>query len=246
MTTPCRQLFEYAMRHVTPKDVSDFCPSDPGYADYVREFTTILSSGIPPIASHFDITETIGLTRWSDASQESAPARFRRFRTFTNAVGLMISAGPEGPDDGMPANYFAVSLLDDAHALQDPELLSLLFPAFGEFHQRVAETEWVAGEAAFLLLGQLMLALMGVAPSTDIAAMSEQVIAEAAQCANRATSEFLWGCTFFDQLHDRWKHFVTLTFSRDATHDSTAALRDALLSSPCAGDASPAKLGCSP
>lgn len=232
MTPACGELFDYASRHVTPKDVSDYCPGDPGYDDYVRAFTAILSSGSTPSASHFDITETIGLTRWVDADGEADPNRFRRFRTFTNSVGIAIAAGPEGPDDCMPPNYFGVSLLDDAYALQDPHLLRLLSPVFAELHQRITETEWSAEESPFLILGQLVLAFLGFAPSADIAHLSEQLISEASKHAGHASPEFLWGCTFFDQLHVRWKHFVELSFPRDAANDSIASLRNALLSSP--------------
>jgi len=172
------------------------------------------------------------LTHWADADREADPIRFRWFRTFANSVGVAIATGPEGPNDCMPPNYFGVSLLDDAYALQDSHLHRLLLPVFVELHRRITESEWSAEEAPFFLLGQLVLAFLGFAPSTDITRLSGQFVAEASKYAGRASPEFLWGCTFFDQLHGRWKHFVELSFPRDAANDSIASLRNALLSSP--------------
>lgn len=232
MTPACRDLFDYASRHVTPEVISDYCPSDPGYADYVREFTAILASRSPPPKAHFDITETIGLTRWHDPDRESDPMRFRRFRTFTNSVGVAMTAGPEGPDENMPANYFVISLLDDAHALQDSHLLQLLPPVFAELHQQTVKTEWFSGEAPFLLLGQLVLAFLGFAPGMDVIRLSEQLVSEACEHPGYATPEFLWDCTLYNQLHHRWKHFVALSFPRVHEDDSIVSLRDALLYSP--------------
>ena len=232
MTPACRNLFDYASQHVTPATISEYCPSDPGYADYVREFTAILASGFPPPTAHFDISETIGLTRWHDPDLEADPMRFRRFRTFTNSVGVVMTAGPEGPDEEMPANYFAISLLDDAHALQDSHLLQLLPPVFAELHQQVVKTEWFAGEAPFLLLGQLVLAFLGFAPGIDVIRLSEQIVSEACEHPEYATPDFFWDCTVYNQLHHRWKHFVALSFPRVHEDDSIVSLRDALLDSP--------------
>jgi hypothetical protein len=230
MTPACRELFEYALRHVTPKAVADFCPHDPGYPDYVREFTAILSTGVPPSASSFEISECVNSTRWTDAASESGPVRFRRFRAFTNSVGVAICSGPEGPSDGMPPNYFGISLLDDAYALNDSEFLRRLFPVFQELHKRIAETQWGAEEALFFLLGQIVLAFMGFAPSASIPSLCEQLIAEESRHKGRASPEFLWGCTCFDQLHHQWKRFVEFSFPVREDSSCAALLRDALLS----------------
>jgi hypothetical protein len=228
----CRELFDYAADLVTEKDIADFCMPDPGYPGYVRTFTTILASGIPPVVSDFEISETVILTRVGNPMDESDPLRFRRFRTFTNAVGVGICAGPEGPQDNGP-NYLGISLLDDAYALQDSQLLRLLFPAFGELHRRLAGIEWIAGESPFFLLGQLVLAFMGFAPSADIAGLCDQLIAEGSRrYLFRSSPEFLWGCTGFDHSHHRWKHFVELSFPTGPANSSAALLRDAILYPP--------------
>jgi hypothetical protein len=124
MTPAIRELFEYALRHVTAKDISDFCPGDPGYGDYVRAFNAILESSTLPKEADFDITETIGLTIWSKADDWPDPVRFRRFRTLTNAVGIaLLVEDANGAEQNLRPNYLAIRSIEDAHALQDDALL---------------------------------------------------------------------------------------------------------------------------
>jgi hypothetical protein len=231
MKSACRELFHRASQQVTAKDISDFCPDDPGYAAYVRGFNRILSSGKLPIMSDFDVSETIGLTTWVKAEDEIDPGRFRRFRIFTTAVGMAILGGPEGPSESNPPNYLAIRLIEDAHALHDERLLSLLYRVFAEAHHRIIQSGSMSEEAPFFSLGQLIVTFLGHGIPEDIAKLADQVIAEADEHARHASNEFLWGCTFFNQLHDHWRHFVRLSFPTDASNDSVAALRDALLSS---------------
>src|SRR5580698_6516606 len=116
------QLFRYARGHVTCDDIGEFAPSDPGYANYVRAFTKIHESGTLPHEVSFDLSETIGLTRWWPAGEYSGPprARFRRFRTFVTSVGLDLCVGRKGLDQVFPPNYTAITLIDDAVAIADP------------------------------------------------------------------------------------------------------------------------------
>lgn len=228
MKQACRELFAHASRYVSAKDIADFCPSDPGYSDYVRAFVGILSSGAPPESYDFDITETINLTQWSDASCESDETRFRRFRIFSNACGITLLMDAEG-SEFMTPNYLAIGLIEDAHALQDEAVLGLLRDVFAEVHDLVVSDRWFGGETPFLSLGWLIVTLLGHGPPEEIPRLANQVIAEADKHAGQASNEFLWGCTFFNQLHDRWRHFVKLSFPANASNDSVAALRDALL-----------------
>ncbi len=127
MSDPHRQLFEYSMLHVTPQDILDFCPSDPGYDDYVCVFSEILSSRSLPTKGCFAISETIELTLFAEPEQELDWTRLRRFRTFTNAVALAMFAGPnDSPCIFVAPQEYQSCLLSDASALQDPELLRLL------------------------------------------------------------------------------------------------------------------------
>src|SRR3974390_1998580 len=112
MPRASEKLFHYAKGHITPRDIAEFAPMDPGYSNYVRTFTEILESGKLPHEADFDITETIGLTRWAKAGQFSEPLRFRRFRTFVTSTGLALSVAEK--DRGiLPPNYTVIMLIDD-------------------------------------------------------------------------------------------------------------------------------------
>ena len=43
MPEACRKVFDYTLQRVTPADIRDFAPQDPGYAEYVRTFLEILA-----------------------------------------------------------------------------------------------------------------------------------------------------------------------------------------------------------
>lgn len=211
------------------RDVADFCPDDPGYARYVRVFTRLLSEPSPPLTSNFEISETIGLTRWGDAEKETDPIRFRRFRVFTNAIGIAITVLGDGPSEDLPPIYLAGSLLDDSFVLGDAELLKLLPPVLAALHDRILGNEWFSGEVPFMTLGELLLALKKSAPKIDTEDLATRVISEASKERRWARSEFFWGCTNYNQLHDRWRHLVEQVFPTDASNTEVAALRDALL-----------------
>jgi hypothetical protein len=136
------KLFAHALHFVTPKDIANYCPNDPGYPGYVREFTSLLKSRRPPTSPNFEITETINLTRWGNAEEEREPERFRRFRIFTNAVAVMLYVSDGGSGDTIPANYVCVRLLEDALALQDSELMGLLYPVLGEMYHSADNAWW--------------------------------------------------------------------------------------------------------
>jgi hypothetical protein len=223
------KLFAHALHPVTPQDISNYCPNDPGYPGYVRVFTSILKSRRPPASSNFEISETINLTRWGNAEEERDPDRFRRFRILTNAVAVMLYLSDEGPGDTIPANYVCIRLLEDAFALQDAELMSLLYPAFDEMHHSAGNAWWGEDEKPFLILGQLLLTLMGYAPDADVQTLCDRLIEEEAHCTSNDSGEFLWGCTSFDQLHDQWKTLGDIAFPKESENESLLLLRAMLL-----------------
>jgi hypothetical protein len=229
MTPSCYKLFAYAADKVTPRDVWDFSPNDPGFPGYVREFTSILHSRKLPKDADFDITETIGLTMWGDAETEKDPVRFRRFRVFTNSVAVALCAGPDGAPLTMAANYAGIRLMEDAHALQDVQLQRLLYPVFGDLFARLETDGWSHDEAPLLLLGQLMLALMGYADPHDVPALAAKLVKLGTVGQNYVSSDFLWNGTNFDQLHSEWKRFVGIAFPENSPIEDVALLRDALL-----------------
>jgi hypothetical protein len=225
MANPCRELFDYAARFVTADDVSAYAPSDPGYPEYVRTFDAILAAGEPPAHSNFEITETIGLTRWADANLERDPPRFRRFRTFANAVGVALRVAGVLADDDIAGNYLAINLIEDAHELRDAELLRLLGPAFDAVHKTLRDQS--SGEAPFLSLGRLLVAAELGSSDRELSTLAVRVAVEAFTTRIDGATEFLWDCTYFDQLRRHWEwHVARLLGSRP---DGVAVLRDALL-----------------
>lgn len=233
MTIAALNFFKYAADNVTLEDVAKFCPNDPGYPDYVREFSAILTSRIIPTEFDFDITETINLTRWGKPEQEfqkQQAIRYRRFRIFTNAVGLAIILGPNEDGWNMGCNYYAISLLDDIAELEDLYANELLLPVLNEMHHKLSHTG-SPEEAVFYLLAQLFLALMGHAPKTNLNELVNQLIAEERRLDtdNDDRQEFLWPRTSFDQLHDRWRHFVEKLLPISTSPNPVSRLRDSLL-----------------
>jgi hypothetical protein len=223
-------LFECAMRDVSLKDVTDFCPDDPGYPGYVQAFAHILSQRQLPPEWDFDITETIGLPLYDNASALSDPDRFRRFRIFTNAVGIAMGVtSQEGPSAELPPNYLLIQLIGDAYDLGDAEVLGLLAQVIPEYLDRIRDDAWFDHEIPLLHLAQLMLALLGHDPGSDIEKLAQHVIASASSQEPTTSQNFLWGCTVFNQLHDRWRYFVDLTFEPHRSNAIISSLRDALL-----------------
>ncbi|MFT3788755.1 MAG: hypothetical protein QM770_21730 [Tepidisphaeraceae bacterium] len=222
MPEGCLTLFKYATRSVTIEDVARFAPDDLGCADYVRAFTSILTTRELPADPGFDEYEAIGLTRWDDPQRHDQPERFRRFRVLTNAVGLALTASGVGD---LTPNYLVVGLLDDAIALCDRDLLRLLAPAFDELHARLVAER--SEESPFTLLGTLLVRSRLNAPIEDLTALAEQIIAEEGRQTERHTGDFLFGCTNFDQLNHVWR--VLVRDHLPATTPTLAVLRSALL-----------------
>lgn len=229
MNPASRELFEYTARRVTREDLVDFCPGDPGYWDYVQEFELILRKTNPPEYTSSNIHETLGLTWGVEAGEVKDPIRYRRARTFANTVGVCLATGAEGPVGPyeIPPNYLAISLLDDAHALEDAELLPLLYRAFGELLERFDEQE--AEEAPFILLAQLILALKGFGPAGEADALADRLIAEESRHCKKWVPGFLWGCTNYNSRHDRWMYFVKRSFPEEGGSEAVTLVRDALL-----------------
>lgn len=172
----------------------------------------------------FAISETIGLTWWWDAESEKDPARFRRFRTFTNAVGLALQIRGIGYSVG-PGNYHAIGPIDDAHQLDDQALLQLLVPAFEEFQEVLHRQN--SEESPFLLVGLLLVkALLGHS-AAELSSIAQRMIDEELKYAGLASDAFLWGCTPYDQLNPRWKWFVAKVLG--ASSGDLGNLRKALL-----------------
>lgn len=227
LDSACIKLFEYARTKVTAKDIVDFCPGDPGYPAYVREFTSIWESGQLP-EMHFNVSETIGLTWWVRAFERLDEVRFRRFRTFTNSVGLAINSTKYDFSTCVPPNYLVASLLTDAFALNDLSLLPLLETAFVEFRERIKIQDNAPEEVPFLTLALTILALKGYPPKADISEMCSRVIKEADANKNEYPDEFLWDCSSFDGFRSEWTKLVEDSLPQHSKEEPVALLREML------------------
>lgn len=227
MSQACDELFHYAIGFVTPADIAAFAPGDPGYPDYVRQWREILAARSIPQQANFDITETVDLTRWAEADRESDPVRFRRFRVFTSAVALGMAVRDRVDDDQFPPNYTLIRLIDDADALRDLALWRLLAPAFEEVHQ--AWTRQPSEEAPFGLLGLLLVHAHLGAENSVLETIAERLIEQESRCETRASTDFLFGCTHYDQLDRHWKRHVKALLP--PASPSLGLVRDALLDS---------------
>lgn len=213
------------------EDVVLYSPGDPGYPDYVEVWTQILESGVAPEEQSFDLTETINLTRWTDADREKNPTRFRWYRVFTNSVAVILSALEEG--DLLPVNYTVLRLLQDAAALDDEELFKALEPVFPEFHSRIVKADYLPGEVPFVSLAVLVFACMGHGHVESLGDLAQRIIDEESQARKRGhdfgLASFMWGVACFDQLHDEWREMTRRWLPEFTTVFNLALLRSQLL-----------------
>ena len=225
MVSAIDRLFQYGLSIVRTSDVDEFVPDDVGYSEYVRTLRRILATRRIPAEADFEITETISLTWWSEASRKSDPIRFRRFRVLTNAVAMAMTVAGTAHDDVLPPNYMIVSLIDDARSLQDERLWSLLPTAFEEFAEVLDRRR--SGETAFALLGLLLVsARLGVSGQT-LSTIADRLIDEESRCPDRVESRFLLRCTGYPTLHSLWLKNVEDLLQ--PSMPSLALIRDALL-----------------
>lgn len=136
----------------------------------------------------------------------------------------MCAAGVSGDDVTIP-NYLAISLIDDSRALRDADQISRLIPPFDEFRALLCERN--SEESLFLTLGRLLLGLLVDRNIDDASRLADELIAEETRHSYRASGEFMWGCTFFDQLHGKWKYHVEQSLVPDT--ESLKLLRQELL-----------------
>jgi hypothetical protein len=222
----CTELFQYAASFVTPADVSAFVPRDPGSPGYDRMFRQILAARAIPARATFDITETVGLTRWVNAKRESDPVPFRRFRVFTNSVALLMSVLGRAHDEEFPPNYTVISLIDDTAALQDEALWKLLHSGFDQAYH--VWTDQHSEEAVFGLLGKLLAIAHLGASDRELTLIADELVDQESHCPDRVSGDFVFGCTVFDLLRHRWTvHIADLIRPVSPT---LSLIREALLS----------------
>lgn len=206
-------LFQYTRSKVTPQDIIDFSPNDPGYDNYVKLWNEILRTGKIPQETEFDLSEVIGLTGWGDPEEEANPERFRIYRRFTSAVGVGLLNQGNDSESVRPANYLARDLLIDIEP-DNRKYLNLLIEVFRNTRSQLMSTGFEE-EYPFFTFGLMILHQLDddYSSSDEVASL---LIEDEAQVRNDESlkylidnEQFLLGLTNYDQLHDDWRKFAS-------------------------------------
>jgi len=228
MTAHCDELFRYAASRAKETDILDFAPMDPGYDNYVAEWTRILRTRTLPAEMSFDVSETIRLTQLDHPEKMRNPTRFRRFRVLTNSVELALAV--RGIVDVFSSRTFLVNFIDDVRELGDTRLNGSLLQALDEFDAVIGQ--FGSDDLLFLLLGRILVRLLAQASMNDIPQLANHLITAESEVPKASSGEFLWGCTCFDQMHGVWKANVAALIPEDSSIPELALLRNALLVQP--------------
>lgn len=209
-----RELLARARARVTPADVARYIPNDPGCWEYLAAFEAIVHRGEAALSREFAVTETIALTRWSDAPTEVDPARFRWFRVLTCAVEVLL-------DDSEWPHYGLAALLVDSFALADAgddaaptDLLAAVAREIAAHRYRGSKPE----EQAFCVLAELLLAGVEALDHAAIAALCASLEACYLRWWEREGAEWEdppqspWRLTGYNQLHPVWLDLVAARF----------------------------------
>ncbi len=227
-----RELLARARCRVTRADVARYAPNDPGYPEYVEAFEAIVRRGEKALRRGFAVTETIGLTRWSDAPSEADAARFRWFRILTCAVEILL-------DDSEAPHYGLAALLVDSFALAETgdgeaplDLLSTVAREIAAMPLQYLRPD----EHAFCVLAELLLAEVDGLDHAGIEALCAALALRfekwwefrgAAWADEWHPEKSLWQITVWNQLHPVWLDLVEARFPVEPP--VAAALKERLL-----------------
>ncbi len=206
-------LFEWTRERVSERQISDYSPSDPGYASYVRLWTRIHRSGEIPKQSEFDLSEVIGLTGWADADDFREPKRFRAYRRFTSAVAVALITLGNDTESVRIGNYLARDLLIDV-ALEDQDHFRLVRAVLPVVRETLKETGYEE-EYPFFSFASLILAQQA-SDFEEVTTLAAQLLQDESDVRNNETmqyaiesSRFLFGLTNYDQLNADWLRFAS-------------------------------------
>ena len=196
-------LFLKCTSQISPEAITRWCPGDPGYKSYVKEWQQIWRSKRVPTESNFEVSETVGLTLW----EANSDPEFLRFRCFTNSVALKLMC-VHRQEVVFDLNYPLIRLLSDIISLRDHAAMKLFTYAI-----EVAERECAAGieflHAVPWLAHTRLLAAALNGNTNDLPNLSRHVIdmdKEFRASVGRfsVSGTFLLSLTSFDTLHPIW------------------------------------------
>lgn len=201
MTAHRRALLEAACRSVTVDDIrAHTIGIDPGYPAYVERLTAVRASRGQRGLDAVD-WEPIFHALGDEPSDDVARRRYRIFLAATGALhpalGELISP-----------NEVAVTLVEEgAH---DPRLARRCHDALEELSHELCAFD--DREAAFVLLGCVLLAPGIGQPEHALVAMVERLRDEEAKHRGagkrKARPAFLWSCTSARRAFPRWRRCI--------------------------------------
>ena len=225
------EFFLLSRREVTKDDVMTFAPTDPGYDDYVREWSEIQRSGIIPLEPNFDLTEVIGMTSWADPNSWSGDVqRFLAFRRFTSTVALILIHRGNDAEAVRPAVYLARDLIVDLidYYPTGVKFLPTLRSVFRDTRTLLRSN--CEPEFPFFTLGLLILSQLDN-DWTSAEHAAEQLLTDEWEARGFLgcfswSPEFLFGLTVYDQLSSDWRKMIA-RLQNPTHHEATALIIDA-------------------
>ena len=148
------------------------------------------------------------MTCWDVSEHYDDPCRFRMYRLFTLAAACVAFSNGQCTEDVLAANYVALRLLNDAHALGDREINASLGMLLVEMPEILKSQSWLEEEFPFFHVAEMVWAQRrgDFSRSSDAAKKllnGEQLVREHDEfCAEDA--RFLFGLTIYDQLNEEW------------------------------------------
>lgn len=199
-------LFDYCCSRINKELIEKYCPGDPGYKDYVREWSKVLETRTVPSVSNFDISETVSLTDWSEDLEEG----FLRFRCFTNSVAVQMMCIHGQEKIVFHLNYPLVRLFADSIQLRDKQLMLNLADAVHEASAACRNGQWHLIEyVPWCHFTELLIAALR--DEATVEQLAERVVASDAQLRrdehqyNVVHPAAVLGLTNFDTLHGLWQ-----------------------------------------
>lgn len=198
-------LFDFTRSQITEQHIRKHSPTDPGYANYVRVWTEIMRSGVPPTRADFDLTETIGLTSWwSNAPAERSPS-FLEYYRFTSAVALSLVHSGNDCEEVRPGNFLAYDLVSQCRIPGDP-FFRLVREVLPVTRHHLSETDFDT-DFPFFTLGSMVLAHM-VDDHAEVARLAPQLIEDESRVRRELPAgmgpRFLLDTTGYQLRNNQW------------------------------------------
>jgi hypothetical protein len=207
------EFCRFASSNVSVEDFRDFCPNDPGHANYVRILETFHSSLTISKEDGAYLSDAYFWTSDDGDLEEAAKTRLRYHRIFLNAIALFLIRRNDYCEALYPANYSAAELLMDSHDFNKVaiDLLSRSFEEAGQILTKAHQTE-----SLYFRFGQIVLSER-FGDAQKASQFASKLLAEEADMVSDPKakyqfhdSRFLLGASGgFDRYDIEWKYFAS-------------------------------------